>query len=400
MSDQSRSPDEFTTLRLLASVRADRRLLLVCDQLLDADIQPVAEDFTLSQGDERYRVVAAQLESPWSERPSAAAIVLQTDQPLPKSATLTVCYRPTQWLLWSLLHDQSVAPFEWVVQADKSLAGATVPAIPQPVVDEPDPAVPGVAAAPAAAPAPLPEPDVLAQLKAPVASGRSRIDRLLAMSVLLALSVGGFLLVMLIYIALQFFGGHLFESDTPAAAREASMCTVTLADGGRYEGQCIDGVPDGQGVQTAVDGSRYVGGWYDQRRHGQGMLTMADGRTLAGTWRNGVPVGEFTLRWSNGSQYVGTLDNELPHGEGTLTFANGDVYKGGFAHNVKQGEGSMRWVNGMHYEGAYKNDQPNGFGIFTAADGARFEGMFVDGQMTQNGTCYFTDGRSRRGSCP
>jgi len=406
-SDQMQKPEELATLRLQGSVRADNRLLLVCDLLLDEDIQPAAEDFAIVQGEEGYRVVAVQLESPWTERPSCAALVLVTDQPLPKSASLTVSYRPTQWMMWSLLHDKSVASFEWVVQADKSLGRTAVPEILQPSSVEQEPTVGRVAVlseriGQAVNP---PAVDALAQLKAPVdvaksAAGKSLFDRMLAVSVLLAVTVGGFLVVMLFYIGLQIFGGHTFESTKSAKPRVASMCTLSLADGSRYEGQCIDGVADGQGVHIAVDGSRYVGGWYDQHPHGQGMLTMADGRTLSGTWRNGLAVGEFTLRWSNGSQYVGTLENDEPHGEGTMTFANGDVYKGGFSHNIKQGEGTMIWISGVRYEGGYKNDQPNGFGVFTAADGSRFEGMFIAGQMTQNGICYFADGRSRRGSCP
>jgi putative ABC transport system ATP-binding protein len=114
--------DKFARLQLLDSVIDDCKMLLVCDQLLDEDIEPQPEDFEIVQGDVRYGVVDVQLESPSTGNAACASIVLFVDRSLAKSATLTVYYRPKQWLMWSLLHDKSVAPFEWVVPADRSTA--------------------------------------------------------------------------------------------------------------------------------------------------------------------------------------------------------------------------------------------------------------------------------------
>jgi len=112
--------EKFARLQLISSAIDDCKMLLVCDQLLDEDIEPQPEDFEIVQGDVRYGVVDVQLESPSSDNASRASIVLLADRSLAKSATLTVHYKPKQWLMWSLLHDKSVAPFEWVVPADKS----------------------------------------------------------------------------------------------------------------------------------------------------------------------------------------------------------------------------------------------------------------------------------------
>jgi len=103
--------DKFARLQLLDSVIDDCKMLLVCDQLLDEDIEPQPEDFEIVQGDVRYGVVDVQLESPSTGNAACASIVLFVDRSLAKSATLTVYYRPKQWLMWSLLHDKSVAPF-------------------------------------------------------------------------------------------------------------------------------------------------------------------------------------------------------------------------------------------------------------------------------------------------
>lgn len=126
VSDETQEQDKFARPQPLKSVIDGCRLLLVCDQLLDEDIEPQPEDFEIVQGDVRYGVVDVQLESPWSEDPACASIILLTDRPLPTSATLTVSYRPKQWLMWSLLHDKSVAPFDWTVSTDNSPANVVI----------------------------------------------------------------------------------------------------------------------------------------------------------------------------------------------------------------------------------------------------------------------------------
>jgi len=121
--------EKFARLLLRSSAVDGSKLLLVCDQLLDEDIDPQPEDFEIVQGDVRYGVVDVQLESPWSGDPACASIILLADRPLATSATFSVSYRPKQWLMWSLLHEKSVAPFEWIVAASNALTSVVVPDI-------------------------------------------------------------------------------------------------------------------------------------------------------------------------------------------------------------------------------------------------------------------------------
>lgn len=415
MSDTLQKMDDRATLRLTASLRADCRLLLVCDQLLDADIQPIAEDFVVTAGDERFAVVAVELESPLPQDPERSALLLQTATPLPKSDRLRVIYRPTQWLMWSAVFDKSVAPFEHVVPADdKSLTDylqqwpeldvtpadhppvfrvdSTVDDEKAPLRSQPGTSAPTASESTSAA---------LAALRAPQPTdSRTLLDRVVAILILGALVAGGVVVVLLLYIGIRFFGGDFFEQPETAKPRVVSVCNLEFPGGDRYEGQCVDGVGDGQGVYYYKSGDRYVGGWYGQNRHGAGIVTTSDGKIIEGHWRNGVAYGSFTIKWPNGTQYVGEVENDIPHGEGAMTFANGDSYTGQFVKNLKHGQGLMKWTSGISYEGRYENDVPNGFGIYKMADGSRFEGMFVDGQVTQNGTCYLFDGSSTRGPCP
>ena len=41
----------------------------------------------------------------------------------------------------------------------------------------------------------------------------------------------------------------------------------------KYEGEIVNGVPNGQGTETYPSGSMYVGEWKDGRKHGQGTYT-------------------------------------------------------------------------------------------------------------------------------
>jgi len=129
LPDNIAEQGKFARLLLKSSAVDGCKLLLVCDQLLDEDIDPQPEDFEIVQGDVRYGVVDVQLESPWSGDAASASIVLLADRPLATTATLTVSYRPKQWLMWSLRHEKSVGPFEWIVPASNSLTSVVVPDI-------------------------------------------------------------------------------------------------------------------------------------------------------------------------------------------------------------------------------------------------------------------------------
>jgi hypothetical protein len=413
LPDSLQKMDERATLRLTASLRADCRLLLICDQLLDSDIQPIPEDFVVAIGEERHPVIAVQLESPLPQDANGSALLLQTATPLPKTDRLRLIYRPTQWLMWSAVYDRSVAPFEHIVPADDKSLAEYLEQWPELDAASPDHA-PGMKANSAADSERVDVQAVgdnavvvseavaspLAALRAPrAAENKTTLDRVVAILILCALSAGGVLVVLLLYIGIKFFGGGFFAQPEVAKPKVVTVCNLEFPNGDRYEGQCVDGVGDGQGVYYSQSGDRYVGGWSRQNRHGAGILTTADGKIMEGHWRNGVAYDTFTIKWPNGTHYVGQVDGDLPNGEGTMTFANGDSYTGQFVKNVKHGQGLMKWANGISYEGRYENDVPNGFGIYKLADGSRFEGMFVDGQVTQNGTCYHFDGSNSRGPC-
>ncbi len=64
--------------------------------------------------------------------------------------------------------------------------------------------------------------------------------------------------------------------------------TKTFADGGKYVGDFIDSLPDGQGVVTMAEGGGYAGEWKNGKFNGQGTLTLADGRKQVGKFKDNI----------------------------------------------------------------------------------------------------------------
>ena len=93
----------------------------------------------------------------------------------------------------------------------------------------------------------------------------------------------------------------------------------------KYEGEIVNGVPNGQGTMTCCDGVKYVGGYKDGEKNGQGTETFP-----------------------NGNKFVGEFKDGKKHGQGTFTWADGK----------KNGRGTTTWTDGYQYVGYFKDDEP------------------------------------------
>ena len=64
----------------------------------------------------------------------------------------------------------------------------------------------------------------------------------------------------------------------------------------KYEGETVNGVPNGQGTMTCCDGIKYVGGYKDGEKNGQGTETFPNGNKFVGEFKDGKNmVKEHTL---------------------------------------------------------------------------------------------------------
>jgi hypothetical protein len=65
----------------------------------------------------------------------------------------------------------------------------------------------------------------------------------------------------------------------------------------------------------------------------------------------GVPDGFGKATFPSGDIFEGTYSNGRRHGKGKYTFANGAYYEGDYADNVKEGQGTMEYPDKGKYEG-------------------------------------------------
>ncbi len=102
----------------------------------------------------------------------------------------------------------------------------------------------------------------------------------------------------------------------------------------KWDGSCVNGLAEGQGVLTW-----YRGGKAFERDEGQ--------------WIAGQQSGSGVQTWPGG-EFRGALREGLPQGEGVMKLGS------------------------MQYRGAFQGGKPNGFGVLTASAGT-FEGEWREG---------------------
>jgi hypothetical protein len=163
-----------------------------------------------------------------------------------------------------------------------------------------------------------------------------------------------------------------------------------LPDGGRYRGEVINGLLQGQGRVDYPNGSGYAGQFKDGQWQGQGQWHGRNGEVYTGGFDHGLFHGQGTLI-AHGATYTGGFVNGRRQGEGTLKEA-GVSYRGGFKEDKYSGEGHIELDDGSQYQGWFAQGKPNGEGTRSDAAGNQFSGTFVDGLLEGHGTFSNADG--------
>ena len=172
------------------------------------------------------------------------------------------------------------------------------------------------------------------------------------------------------------------ESLSPPDAR--------LPDGGRYRGEVVDGLLQGEGRIDYPNGSWYEGSFRDGQWHGQGEWHGSNGEVYRGNFAGGLFQGLGTLS-TLASHYSGTFKHGRRDGEGTLK-EHGSVYRGQFKDDQYDGAGQLDLADGSRYQGLFARGKPNGAGVRSDASGNQFSGQFVDGQLQGAGTFNSVEG--------
>ena len=127
---------------------------------------------------------------------------------------------------------------------------------------------------------------------------------------------------------------------------------------GKYEGEIVNGVPNGQGTLNVYDRGNYVGEFKDGNYHGHGTMILPDGRKYVGGFKDGKRHGQGTYTNPNGRKYVGEYKDGKKHGQGTETLPDGGKYEGEYKDGNpwnginydKDGNITTMYVNGVKQE--------------------------------------------------
>lgn len=172
---------------------------------------------------------------------------------------------------------------------------------------------------------------------------------------------------------------------------------AVLPDGGRYRGEVVDGLLQGQGRVDYRNGSWYAGHFKDGQADGHGEWQGSNGERYVGEFRQGLFHGLGQLSDADGNRYQGQFKHGRRHGEGQLQ--QGPLsYRGGFKADRYHGFGTLDLADGSRYQGAFKQGEPSGQGSRSDAEGERFTGEFVHGQLNGQGSYSGSDGASYSGA--
>ncbi|MVV50226.1 peptidase C13 [Pseudomonas sp. PB120] len=163
-----------------------------------------------------------------------------------------------------------------------------------------------------------------------------------------------------------------------------------LPDGGRYRGELVNGLLQGQGRIDYPNGSWYAGEFDKGQWHGQGEWHGSNGEVYRGQFNQGLFDGQGVLTTSTTS-YTGGFKLGRREGEGTLK-ENGMTYRGEFKADQYSGLGRLELDDGSTYQGQFAHGKPSGEGQRGDASGNQFTGHFVNGQLEGDGTFNSADG--------
>lgn len=160
--------------------------------------------------------------------------------------------------------------------------------------------------------------------------------------------------------------------------------TCSVADPklqGHYQGDCQNGKAHGSGMAIGKD--KYEGEFVQGLPQGKGTYTWADGERFVGFFDKGIPqiphsgcyVADLRLR----GRYQGACQNGKAHGRGKATGI--DTYEGEFSNGLTQGQGTYIWSNGDRYIGQFKAGQANGRGVMKYVDGKEEAGLWQNNEL-------------------
>ena len=164
-----------------------------------------------------------------------------------------------------------------------------------------------------------------------------------------------------------------------------------------YEGEWIDGKPNGEGELLFKDGNGgYIGSFKDGGAHGFGTLYVDNGYKYIGDWKFDKRNGYGRETKPNGSTYIGEFKNDKSHGVGVYVGKKYNLtYSGTWKNGNMHGAGTLIFdnVDGKSIvAGTFKNDVWDGYSVILLPDGVTYLGQTVKGKKHGAGIFYNKSG--------
>lgn len=112
----------------------------------------------------------------------------------------------------------------------------------------------------------------------------------------------------------------------------------------------------------------------------------------------GVPNGQGTFKYKNGSTCKGNVNNGHLNGQCECNYEDGAKFVGSAVNDVCTGFGKYYFPDGGRYEGNFANDNFNGAGKMYVKNGKEwFEGNFQNGNVVGAVVWHYADGSTQKG---
>ncbi len=193
--------------------------------------------------------------------------------------------------------------------------------------------------------------------------------------------------------------GDVYEGDFCAGTKTGQGKYIST-DGWYYEGGFADGDFDGYGVYHYTNGDVYEGEWWEDKRQGKGKYTFADGSYYTGEWKDDKNI--------SASETVKPATKETKAAEAKkpaekkstapaapkteykrIEMSSGDVYEGGYANGEYHGQGTYTSRKGWVYVGAFDNGVMTDGKLTFTESGHVFEGHFENGALHGKGKAIY-----------
>lgn len=190
--------------------------------------------------------------------------------------------------------------------------------------------------------------------------------------------------------------GEIIKVKYEKGKQQNLNATIYYSDNRVYVGSINEGVPHGRGTLTFADGSTRTGSWFLGRlewgcldgncENGEGSFIDSDGNIYNCSFRDRLRHGMGTIKFSVSVKDVDSFTGRFENNEivsGQLIYRNGDRYEGEVMSPYFMridGCGKMFYANGDIYEGQWGVDGWSGNGTLLKKDGTRYVGRFKDGK--------------------